>query len=86
MIRAEKLANITWQHYYWKYEETINKMDNYIQYLAAQGFYSTVYSFSDYQEASFIYRYCEKLGYHCTLRENLEKQLNEVKISWEHLL
>ena len=86
MIKAEELANITWQHYYWKYEETINKMDSYIQYLAAQGFYSTVYSFSDYQEASFIYIYCEKLGYNCTLRENLEKQLNELKISWEHLL
>ena len=86
MIRAEKLANITWQYYYLKYEETIKKVDNYIQYLAAQGFSSTVYNFSDYQEASFIYKYCEKLGYNCTLRRNLEKMLSELKISWEHLL
>lgn len=86
MIRAEKLANITWQYYYLKYEETINKVDNYIQYLAAQGFCDTVYSFSDYQEASFICKYCEKLGYKCTLRQNLEQQLNKLKISWEHLL
>ena len=86
MIRAEKLANITWQYYYWKYEETIKNIDKYLESLAAQGFYYTVYNFSDYQEASFIYRYYEKLGYNCTLKRNLEKMLNELKISWEHLL
>lgn len=86
MIRAEKLAKITWQYYYLKYEETTKNIDNYLQSLAAQGFYHTVYSFSDYQQANFIYKYYEKLGYNCTLRQNSEKMLNEVKISWEHLL
>lgn len=86
MIRAEELAQITWRYYCIKYKKTIEDIDSYIQSLAAEGLCHTGYVFSDSQEAGFIFKYCEKLGYKCSITKNLDTLLSEVKISWEHLL
>lgn len=86
MIKARDLAKVTWQYYCSLYEQTIKDMDRYIQDLAEEGYYHTIYSFSNYQQASFIMKYCEKLGYNCTIKQDLEKELWQVKISWEYLL
>lgn len=86
MIKAKDLAKVTWQYYCLLYKQTIEDMDSYIQALAKEGYYHTAYTFSCYQQASFIMKYCEKLGYNCTIKQDLEKDTWTVKISWEHLL